>query len=88
MTDDILDEIAVAAMLACEPSTVQAMARDRELPAVKFGRSWRFPRAALLEVLNRKALENAVQKPQEPRAVVRAVPARRAPPALPSLGQA
>ena len=45
---DILDETEVAALLACEPSTVQTMAREGELPAVKFGKHWRFPRAALL----------------------------------------
>jgi excisionase family DNA binding protein len=85
---DILDEIQVAALLDCEPSTVQAKARDRELPAVKFGRSWRFPRAALLEVLNRKALENAT--PAEPIkatgvAMTPAASKRKAPPALPGL---
>ncbi len=76
--NDILDEAEVAALLACEPSTVQAMAREGELPAVKFGKHWRFPRAALLEVVNRRALENTAPKPRaQPRAVLRQVPAKR-----------
>lgn len=88
---DILDETEVAALLACEPSTVQTMAREGELPAVKFGKHWRFPRAALLEVVNRRALENTAPKPKAtPRAVLRQVPSkRRAPPDLSAfLGQA
>ncbi len=45
---DILNETEVAELLACEPSTVQTMARNGDLPAVKFGKHWRFPRVALL----------------------------------------
>lgn len=89
--NDILDEAEVAALLACEPSTVQTMAREGELPAVKFGKHWRFPRAALLEVVNRRALENTTPKPKAPpSAVLRQVPSkRRAPPDLTAfLGQA
>lgn len=88
---DILDETEVATLLACEPSTVQTMAREGELPAVKFGKHWRFPRAALLEVVNRRALENTSPKTKAPhRAVLRQVPSkRRAPPDLTAfLGQA
>lgn len=88
---DILNESEVAELLACEPSTVQAMARARELPAVKIGRAWRFPRAALLEVVNRMALDNTRPVAQPPKAVaVRPVAvAPKAPPALPVLsGQA
>ena len=66
--NDILDEAEVAALLACEPSTVQAMAREGELPAVKFGKHWRFPRAALLEVVNRRALENKGEEPPNTKA--------------------
>lgn len=86
---EILDETEVATMLACEPSTVLELARTKTLPGVKIGRAWRFPRAALMEVVNRMALENT--RPAEPRptAVARPVKARKAPPALPSLsGQA
>ena len=82
--NDILDETEVAELLACEPSTVQTMARNGELPAVKFGKHWRFPRVALLEVVNRRALDNTATKAKPaPRAVLRQVPSRRqAPPDL------
>ena len=56
--NDVLNEAEVAEILDCEPSTVQEKARLGELPAIKFGRSWRFPRVALLESLNARALAN------------------------------
>jgi excisionase family DNA binding protein len=68
MTDDILTVDQVAALLDCTPVTIEAKARDAELPAVKFGRSWVFPRTALLEVLHAKALANT-HKVQSPKAV-------------------
>jgi excisionase family DNA binding protein len=61
--NDVLDESEVAKILDCEPLTVQVKARSGELPAIKFGRSWRFPRAALLQYLNDLALTN---KPKHP----------------------
>lgn len=82
---DILTADEVAALLDCEPSTIQAQARAHELPGIKIGRSWRFPRVALLEVLNRKALENQVQQAAAPKAVTRKTANRRTPPALPNL---
>lgn len=57
---DILTDTEAAALLDCAPSTVQELARTHQLPAVQFGRSWRFPRAALVEYLNRRALEHMV----------------------------
>lgn len=53
---DILTTGQTARLLRCQPQTIEAAARRRELPGLKFGREWVFPRAALLEVLNRKAL--------------------------------
>ncbi len=87
---DILSETEVAELLACEPSTVQTMARNGQLPAVKFGKHWRFPRVALLEAVNRRALENTKPKAKPaPRAVLRQVPRRRATrPDLAALSQA
>lgn len=79
--NDVMDENEVAALLACEPSTVEEAARKGELPAVKFGRSWRFPRSALLAVLHEKAMANK-PKAAKPKAVVSSLP-RRQPPALP-----
>lgn len=58
MLDEILDEAQVAALLGCEATTIQEKARQGLLPAVKYGRSWRFPREALLKVLNEQALDN------------------------------
>lgn len=79
---DILTKDEVAALLDCEPSTVEEKARTRELPGVKIGRSWVFPREALLKRLNEIALR-AVE-PSAPRYTATA-PRRRAPPALPRL---
>lgn len=81
--NDVLDENEVAGILDCEPSTVQEKARSGELPAVKFGRSWRFPRTALMEALHKKAMEN---KPKKVAVVgVKLQAGRRAPPVLPAL---
>jgi hypothetical protein len=38
--NDVLNENEVAEILDCEPATVKEKARNGELPAVKFGRSW------------------------------------------------
>lgn len=86
--NEVLDEDEVAAILDCQPLTVQEKARNGELPAIKYGRSWRFPREALLDVLNRQALQHTTAKPKSPspKAVLRPVPStRRTPPVLPSL---
>ena len=82
---DILSDIEVAEILDCETTTVHEKARTGELPGVKFGRSWRFPRTALLEVLHQRAMQN---KPKAtPVAVAHPVntKVRKLPPALPSL---
>lgn len=82
---DILTDTEAAALLDCAPSTVQELARTHQLPAVQFGRSWRFPRAALVEYLNRRALEHMTPSRQQPPSA-KAVPLRKVtPPALPSL---
>jgi excisionase family DNA binding protein len=57
-TKVVLNEVEVAALMDCVPRTVQEMAREGELPAVKLGRSWRFPIVALLQALNNLALAN------------------------------
>lgn len=87
--NDVLDETEVAAILDCEPKTVQEKARSGELPAIKFGRSWRFPRSALMQALHELALANK-GKERTPAAIGVTPPAgkarRRALPALVSLG--
>ena len=82
---DILTAQEVANLLDCKPSTIEAMARAHELPGIRIGHSWRFPRVALMEALNRKAMENQVKRDPAPLAVTKKPAARRAPPALPSL---
>jgi excisionase family DNA binding protein len=67
--NDILTEAEVAALLDCEPSTAQAMAREGKVPAIKAGRSWRFPKQALIEALNDQARQNMTREAPTPRAV-------------------
>lgn len=86
MLKEVLDEKDVAELLDCEPGTVQEKARLGELPAVKFGRSWRFPRTALLEALNAKALANKPKAP-EPKGITVGKTKPRQPPTLPRLAQ-
>lgn len=76
MTAEILSRDEVAQLLDCEPETVDIAARKGELPGLKFGRSWIFPHAALLEYLNHRALASmptkqaTKQKPQPMAGVV------------------
>ena len=69
--NDIMDENEVAAMMSCEPGTIQEKARLGELPALKFGRSWRFPRQALMEALNAQAHANKPPPPKPLGSVIR-----------------
>ena len=82
--NDVLNEHEVAEILDCEPATVKEKARNGELPAVKFGRSWRFPRSALMEALHQKALANK-PKISTPVAIAHKLhpSVRRLPPVLP-----
>ena len=67
----VLSAAAVARLLECEVSTVQARARDGSLPGLQIGQSWVFPEAALLARLNEMAAEQAATRrtPLIPRAV-------------------
>jgi excisionase family DNA binding protein len=56
---DILDADAVAALLRCDVGTVEEKTRRGVLPAVKFGRSWIYPRAALMQRLVELALDRS-----------------------------
>ena len=51
----MMDVNEVATLLNCHPTSVEANTRTGRLPAVKFGRSWVYPRAALMEHLNKLA---------------------------------
>ena len=48
----------VARYLGVVPGTVYRKARQGEIPAVKIGKIWRFPRTALDEWLNDTALKS------------------------------
>lgn len=74
---EILSVDEVAALLGCEPLTVQVAAGAGDLPGLKIGRPWVFPREALLSALNAKALAEAQARatPKKPAAVK--VPGRR-----------
>ncbi len=61
--NEILSEKEVADLLDCEPTTVQARANKAELPGLKFGRSWVFPRSALMESLHQQAMARLAEKP-------------------------
>lgn len=83
--NDILTEEEVAEILGCEIQTIQEKARSGELPGVKFGRPWRFPRTALLESLHDRAMANKPKPVTAPVAVLRKqVTVVRRPPALPA----
>jgi excisionase family DNA binding protein len=64
---DIYTTEQLAALLECETTTVEEKARRRELPGLKFGRGWIFPREALLKRLNETALA-ALEAPKAPAA--------------------
>lgn len=61
---DILSVRQVADLLCCSAETIEDKARRGNIPGIKFGRSWMFPREALLGRLNVMALQNAEAEPQ------------------------
>lgn len=79
---DILTKQQVASLLECEPETVEEKARAGVLPGIKFGRSWVFPREALLTVLNKMAVAG---RPVVKAPAVHKAAARRQPPRLADL---
>lgn len=58
---DILTTEQAAEALGCEPQHVNELASQRKLPAIKFGRSWRFPVAAMNQFLAQRALEHIAE---------------------------
>lgn len=63
--EEVLTTKNVADLLDCGEDQVELLARRRELPGLKFGRGWVFPKAALLHVLNNDAI-GAMNKPAMP----------------------
>ena len=57
MSNDLLTCRQVAVRLNLHPTTVYRLIRERELPAIKIGRSYRIPLAAL---------ERRLEVPQKP----------------------
>jgi excisionase family DNA binding protein len=45
--DPVLSAEELAAMLKINPQTVREMARNRELPAIRLSRHWRFRRSSI-----------------------------------------
>jgi len=80
--NEILTKDEVAALLDCEPTTIEEKARRRELPGLKIGRSWIFPKEALMQRLNEIALRPPEPSPP-PLAQVRQGNQRRTLPVLP-----
>jgi hypothetical protein len=92
----ILSVELMAGMLECAESTVEELARRRDLPGLKYGQGWVFPRDATLQVLNAQAMARVKPPeppppPPKPSAVSLPVPAaggrqRRPLPAIPNIG--
>lgn len=74
MTDlpAVLTVDQVAQLLDCTGDTVEARTRERRLPGVQYGRSWIYPRDALLEVLRVQALAHV--QPVQPASPTPAAP--------------
>lgn len=92
INQEILTVEDVSQLLHCDTTTVEDKARNGELPGVKIGRSWIFPRDALIDSINELArLEAAARKAGKQAGSIQAVvqpstsKSRRQPPKLPDL---
>jgi excisionase family DNA binding protein len=56
VVDDLLTVDQVAELFGCTAETIEQETRERRLPGLKLGRSWRYPREALMRVVNERAL--------------------------------
>jgi len=63
----IMTSDQVAELLRCKPETVDTMARERKLPAVKLGGGWVFTADTLVPAINR--LIEAASVPDKPAAI-------------------
>ncbi len=91
---DVMCADQVAQLCDCEPSTIEEATRERRFPGVKLGRSWVYPREAVLAALNSQALANVAPaapapgpanavKPLKLVPVAKKAPRRRSPAPLP-----
>ena len=74
---DALTPEEVAEALGCEPKHVIELAAQHKIPAVKLGRSWRFPREAMRRYLVELALDHVGSKPAPPPQPTPGAPAKR-----------
>lgn len=58
MALDILTSEELATLLGCEAQHVNTLAAHHQLPAIRYGRSWRFPVTALNGFFERQALRH------------------------------
>lgn len=79
---DALTPEQLAEALGCTVERINELAAAKELPAVRYGRSWRFPAAAVNEYLARQALDHVRQSPATPAQSIGRQPRRRALPDL------
>lgn len=91
---DVMYVDQVAKLCDCETSTIEEATRERRFPGVKLGRSWVYPRDAVLAALNSQALANVAPaapapgpanavKPLQLVPVAKKAPRRRSPAPLP-----
>jgi excisionase family DNA binding protein len=87
-TEELLTVEHVAALFDCSAETVEMETREGRLPGLKLGRSWRYPREALMRVLNQRAIDDMARKQQAPANVTPLAQPRRGrrqtPPQIPA----
>ena len=93
MAEEILEVDEVAALLKCDPETVESRTRCGDLPGLKFGRSWVYPKPALMSRLCNLAIEECAKRklPSETAHVTEMSKRRgrgRVPPQLPTFPEA
>jgi len=62
---DVLSADELAQRLGCEPEHINALAASHALPAIKIGRSWRFPTSALNAFLHARAMAHLAMTPAD-----------------------
>lgn len=86
ITDELLSVEAVAGALDCATTTVEERARTGDLPGIKLGRCWVFPRTALMQSLCELAQREAAERKNKPtpgKAIILSKTRRQVPPVLP-----
>ncbi len=59
---DVIGSTECAALLDCEPETVEALCREGQLPGFKVGRHWKFVRVDLLAFLAERGRAEAAER--------------------------